>query len=140
LSELEILAAFPARLADAARAATGRPVPDGEWTPEQVVRHLVAVEAEVHQSRLRDVATLDRAEWSWTEPGPWTGEPGLGLDGLLERFAAAREATLETLRGLGEDGWARIGHHDTFGELDVAGLVRNAIDHDEQNLAGLGRR
>ncbi len=133
----DALASFPARLASAARAAVGRPVPDGEWTPEQVVRHLIAVEADVHQARLRDLATTDRPEWSWTEPGPWTGESELGLDGVLERFAAARDETLATLRSLDAAGRARVGHHETFGELDVAGLVQNAIDHDEEHLAGL---
>ena len=96
----DALASFPERLASAARAAVGRPVADGEWTPELVVRHLIAVEADVHQARLRDLATTDRPEWSWTEPGPWTGESELGLDGVLERFAAARDETLATLRSL----------------------------------------
>ena len=46
-------AAYPERVANAARAAS--PIP-GEWTPEQVVRHLIAVETIVHQARLVDVA------------------------------------------------------------------------------------
>lgn len=133
----DALAAFPERLASAARTATGRVVPDGEWTPEQVVRHLVAVEIEVHQARLADLATTPDPRWDWTEPGPWTGEPELGLDGVLERFTSVRAVTLATLEALDEAGWARVGHHATFGELDVAGLVRNAIDHDAAHLSGL---
>ena len=138
LTDLATLAAFPGRLASAARAGSGRPVPDGEWTVEQVVRHLVAVETDVHQRRLHDLATQTEPTWSWTEPGPWTGEPELDLEGVLRRFAALRKETLAILGALDEAGWARAGRHETFGRLDVAGLVRNAVDHDAQHLAGLG--
>ena len=134
---IDALAAFPERLASEARVATGREVPAGEWTPEEVVRHLIAVEIEVHQARLADLATEPDPRWTWTEPGPWTGEPDLGLDGVLERFSATRATTLATLDSLDEAGWARVGHHETFGELDVAGLVRNAVDHDAEHLSGL---
>jgi hypothetical protein len=139
LTALATLAAFPARLAETARAAADRPVRDGEWSVEQVVRHLVAVETDVHQRRLRDLATEAAPVWSWTEPGPWIGEPALDLEAVLARFAALRAETLATLRTLDEDGWARAGWHETFGRLDVAGLVRNAVDHDEEHLSGLER-
>jgi hypothetical protein len=135
---LDALAAFPDRVAAAARAAATGPVAAGEWTPEQVVRHLVAVEIDVHQARLRDLATVAEPRWSWTEPGPWMGEPDLDLDGVLRRFADVRGETLAIVGVLDEAGWARSGRHDTFGALDVAGVLRNAVDHDEEHLRGLG--
>ena len=135
---LDALAAFPDRVAAAARAAATEPVAPGEWTPEQVVRHLVAVESDVHQARLRDLATVDGPQWTWTEPGPWMGELELGLDGVLQRFADLRGETLASVAALGEAGWARSGRHATFGPLDVAGVLRNAVDHDEEHLRGLG--
>jgi hypothetical protein len=131
------LAGFPERLAAAARTAADRPVPEGEWTPEQVVRHLVAVETGVHQARLRDLATIPDPRWDWVEPGPWAGEPNLGIEGVIGRFGTLRAATLATIDDLDEAGWARAGEHTTFGPLDVAGLLRNAIDHDEEHLRGL---
>ena len=131
------LAGFPERLDIAARSAADRPTPHGEWTPEQVVRHLIAVETGVHQARLRDLATVAEPRWGWTEPGPWSGEPELGLDGVLARFVAHRATTLATFDALDDAGWARSGEHTTFGTLDVAGLVRNAVDHDEEHLRGL---
>ena len=131
------LAGFPERLDTAARSAADRPTPDGEWTPEQVVRHLIAVETGVHQARLRDLATVAEPRWDWTEPGPWSDEPELGLGGVLARFAAHRATTLATIVALDEAGWARSGEHATFGTLDVAGLLRNAVDHDEEHLRGL---
>ena len=135
---LDALAAFPDRIAAAARAAATCPVAPGEWTPEQVVRHLVAVETDVHQDRLRDLATVAQPQWTWTEPGPWRGEADLGLGGVLRRFADHRGETLAVVGALDEAGWARSGRHATFGPLDVGGVLRNAIDHDEEHLRGLG--
>jgi hypothetical protein len=135
---LAALAGFPARVATAARAAVDRPVADGEWGPDLVVRHLIAVEIDVHQARLADLDGGGEPHWTWTEPGPWPGDPGLSMDALLARFAAARASTLATLTTMDDADWARGGVHASFGRLDVGGLVRNAIDHDEEHLRALG--
>jgi DinB superfamily len=131
------LAAYPDHLASAAHGAAMRPTPAGEWTPAEVVRHLIAVEIDVHQARLLDVAINDGTKWAWTEPRPWPGEPDLDLDGVLERFAAMRAVTVATVQALDSDGWARSGIHATYGRLDVGGLLRLAIDHDEDHLRSL---
>jgi DinB superfamily len=131
------LAGYPDRLVTAAQHAATRPTLDGEWTPEEVVRHLIAVETGVHQARLLDVAIADGPRWDWTEPRPWPGEPDLDLDGVLERFAAMRAVTVATVKALDADGWARAGIHATYGPLDVGGLLRLAIDHDEDHFRGL---
>ena len=94
---LAALAAYPDRLADAARAVVDRPVPDGEWPPELVVRHLIAVEVEVHQARFADLDRDTSPTWDWAEPGPWPGEPELTLDQLLKRFAHLRAETIATV-------------------------------------------
>ena len=133
---LDRFAAFPGRLEAAASDAPARPPIRGEWTPAQVVRHLIAVETIVHQARLVEVAVHDRPAWGWTEPGPWEGEPDLDLDGVLARFAELRAATVATVRALDEGGWRRVGMHATYGKLDVAGLLRLATDHDEEHLRG----
>jgi hypothetical protein len=133
----DAFAAFPERLAAGARAAAERPVPDGEWTPEQVVRHLIAVDELVHQVRLRNLAAGGDARWRWTEPGPWEGEPGASLDRVLDRFASTRVATVTLARSLGDEAWARTRIHETFGPLDAAGVLREAAKHDEEHLAGL---
>jgi hypothetical protein len=127
----------PHRLASAARSAAG-PVPAGEWTPADIVRHLIAVEAEVWQPRLRQVAAETHPQWTWVEPDRWLDEPDATLDELLVRFAAGRAETVAHLDALDEAGWARSGTHATYGALDVAGLVRKALEHDEEHLASLG--
>jgi hypothetical protein len=128
------LADVPQRLAVATRAEADKPVPAGEWTPAEVVRHLIAVEEEVWHGRLRQLATEERPRWPWTEPDRWLGAPDASLDDLLATYADRRGATIAILDGLDDAGWARTGEHATFGVLDVAALMTRAIDHDEEHL------
>jgi hypothetical protein len=134
----DAVAAVPSRLAAAARAASPQPPAPGEWTPSQVVRHLIAVELEVWHPRLAQLAAEDHPLWPWVEPGPWPGEPGVSLDRLLDVYADSRAETVRSLTALDDAGWAKTGTHATFGELDAAGLMVRALDHDEEHLAGLG--
>jgi hypothetical protein len=131
------LTGFPERLASAAHAAADVAVQAGEWSPAQVVRHLIVVERAVWHVRLHEVATQDDPHWSWFGPGPESDDDDVGLAALLDDFAGARAETVATIRGLDHAGWARSGTHSTFGVLDVAGLVRVAIDHDAEHLRGI---
>jgi hypothetical protein len=136
---LETFATFPARLAAAAKArvAEWRPIPEGEWGPNEVTRHLIAVEDEVHRRRLRQVAKQDDPHWTWAEPGLAPGLDDASLLEILTLFARKRAKTVATVRALDEAGWARCGTHETYGRLDVAGLLRLASDHDADHLASL---
>jgi hypothetical protein len=130
------LAGVPERLALASRAAAAdRTTRPGEWTPAEVVRHLIAVEEEVWHGRLRQLAAEERPRWPWTEPDRWPGAPGASLDELLATYADRRGATIGILDALDDAGWARTGEHATYGVLDVAALMTRAIDHDEEHLA-----
>ena len=131
------LAEVPDRLALAARAAADRPVPPGEWTPADVVRHLIAVEEEVWHGRLGQLADEDNPRWPWTEPDRWLGSPDASLDELVSAYAERRGTTIAILDGLDDAGWRRTGVHATFGVLDVAGLMDRAIDHDDEHIASL---
>jgi hypothetical protein len=133
------LAAIPADLAAAARSASPEPPAAGEWTPTEVVRHLIAVEEQVWHVRLRQLQAEDHPRWAWVEPGQWLGAPGADLDDVLATHAAARASTLAMLDALGPDGWARTGTHETCGVLDVAGLMTKAVDHDDEHIASLRR-
>jgi hypothetical protein len=130
------LTAMPDRLAEAARQAP--PPPPGEWTPREVVCHLVAVEADVWHARLDALwEGADEPHWSWVEPGPWDGDGSKTLDGALQAFATRRAATLERLTRLDEAGWRRTGVHATYGRIDVSRLIEIAIDHDREHLESL---
>jgi hypothetical protein len=133
------LAGFPAALADAARGAPQAAPAPGEWSPVEIVRHLIAVEEEVWHRRIGQLQTEEHPRWRWVEPGQWLGAPGARLDDVLATHARARSATLTLLDDLGPDGWARTGTHDTYGVLDVAGLMTVAADHDDEHLASLER-
>ncbi len=134
---LASLESLPVRLAAAVTGAVDRPPAAGEWSPGEVVRHLIACEIDVHQARLSDLATTDSPTWGWAEPEPWPGEPDLSLDDLLVRFASLRATTLVTVEGLDVAGWARSGTHATLGVFDVRALLANAVEHDEHHLGGL---
>ena len=129
------LAAIPPRLAVAARAASPDPSAPGEWTPSDIVRHLIAADLEVWHPRLAQLAAEDHPRWPWVDTGRWTAEPEATLDRLLDAYTATRPSTVAMLSALDESGWARTGTHATFGELDAAGLMARALDHDEEHLA-----
>jgi hypothetical protein len=99
--------------------------------------HLIAVEELVWHVRLAKLEHEDHPRWRWVEPGQWLGTPSARLDEVLATHAATRARTLAMLDALGTDGWARTGTHDTFGVLDVAGLMSVAADHDDEHLASL---
>jgi hypothetical protein len=138
----EAMAATPDR---AAAAATASPVPpdaapaSGEWSAREVLLHLAAVEEVVWQARLHALATEAFPHWPWTEPGLWAGPGADSWDGALAVFTERRAATVARLDALDEAGWARRGRHDTYGVLDVAALLRIALDHDAEHLAQIGR-
>mgnify|MGYP003390263834 CR=1 FL=1 len=94
---LAALAAFPDRLAVAARGASARPMPPGEWGPVEVVRHLIAVEAEMNKVSWPSRTELIRAslvvlfvvfllatvlflyDLAWLEFFEWLGIQGSGV-------------------------------------------------------------
>ncbi len=134
------LAAVSDRLTSAASSADRHPAATTEWSVRDVVLHMVAVEEEVWQPRLRQMAGEENPRWAWTEPGPARSGDGQSLAACLVTFAQRRRETVAHLDGLEPSGWQRIGTHAVFGVLDVAGLMREALEHDEEHLADLERR
>ena len=129
------LAAVPDRLAAAIPVAS--PAPAGEWTPREVLLHLLAVEDEVWQARLRQLATEPEPHWPWYEPGLASFEANT-WEAVLDAFRASRGQTIDALDALDDAGWAKSGVHERFGRLDVAALLKRAIDHDEEHIASFG--
>jgi hypothetical protein len=128
----DTLAAAPDRLAVAIPAA--RPAPAGEWTPREVLLHLLAVEDEVWQARLRQLATEPEPHWPWFEPG-FASISADAWQAVLDAFRASRAETVAQLDALDDAGWAKTGVHERYGRLDVAGLMQRALDHDEEHIA-----
>ena len=113
-------------------------MPHGEWSPADVVRHLIAVETEVWHARLDQLVAEGDPHWPWTEPDRWLGRPEATLDDLLAVHATRRAETVARLDELDDEGWRRTGTHATYGVLDVLAMLRILLDHDEEHLAGLG--
>lgn len=134
---VETFAGFPDRFAHAASAVRPTTVPDGEWGPSETGRHLIAVEREVWWTRLASLLEEDEPHWSWAEPGPEPGLEAASLPEILARHAEVRADSAAILAGFDEAAWIRTGVHATYGILDVAGLLRLAIDHDAEHLASL---
>jgi hypothetical protein len=130
------LAAVPDRLADVIPRAA--PPPPGEWTAAQVVRHLLAVDEEVWLPRLAALEDVVEPYWPWYEPGLSAADAS-GWQDVLELFRATRARIVTHLDGLDAAGWAQTGVHETYGRLDVAALMRRALDHDEEHIASFGR-
>lgn len=140
VERVELLAKFagyPGELAAAVERAAGEPMDPGEWGPAEVVRHLIAVEREVWQARLAQLAIEVDVRWTWIEPGLARGFDDAPLDEIVRAFVGARAETVTTIRALDDAGWARFGTHTTYGVLDIAGLLRIAVDHDREHLAGI---
>lgn len=139
---VKALADFPGRLAGAARTARAaaladRQVVPGEWGRAEIVRHLIAVERDIWQARLAQLAREDDPRWAWVEPGLEPGLDGASLDEIVATFVAARAETVDTVMALDDAGWARFGTHATYGVLDIAGLLRIAVDHDREHLEAI---
>jgi hypothetical protein len=111
----------------------------GEWSAREVVLHLAAVDEDVWQPRLDALAAEAFPSWPWVEPGLWSGSGDDSFEQALAVYRARRAATVARLDALDAAGWAKRGLHATYGELDVAGLMRIALAHDEEHLAQIAR-
>ena len=143
MSRTDLVARFAA-VPDRLAAQLGRPgsirdhpTSDG-WTTREEVLHLLVVESVVWQRRLDDLAAGGHPRWSRTEPKLGAIPDTRATGELAAAFGAARAETIVRLSRLDENEWLRSGMHERFGRLDVEGLVRIALDHDEEHLAALG--
>ncbi len=142
LRRAELLARFaatPARTAAAATVADGRPGPAGEWTPGDIVRHLIAVDQDVWGPRLRELAEGGSPRWAWVEPRFDDGPADRPMSVLIATFAAGRRRLVDHVRDLDPAGWARSGTHETMGVLDVEAMLRETVAHDDEHLASIER-
>jgi hypothetical protein len=139
---MDVLAAIPDQIREAALAAQSAPVPEGEWPLPIVVCHLAHVEGEVWRARLRQMAAEANPRWQNWEAAPgWdTAFAAYSLDQALELFAARRRETLAHLGALTPEAWNHTGLHARYGMLDVEGVCRRILLHDEEHLQQLKQR
>jgi len=144
-SELDALLASADALAGAARAAR---TPEGEWTPALNLGHLSQVDDEVWAPRVRQMVearhrSLAAPTFSWWESAEGSTESrfaGVSLDAAAAELSRSRRELVDLLAELSDDDWTAIAHHDVFGVVDVVGLVREVLAHDQVHLEILAPR
>jgi hypothetical protein len=125
---------------DAARLAR-RPAAKS-WAPTEVICHLRDNE-EWFLERMRLIVAMDLPRFVATNPDRWADERQyLANDGILAlaAFVRRRWETLEFLRQLEPDAWARAGVHvDSRGRRTIDEFLSVMAWHDDNHLDQLRR-
>jgi DinB family protein len=128
------------RRADAAVLAH-RPAPKS-WAPNEVVCHLRDNE-EWFLDRLRMIVAMDQPQFVATNPDRWADERQyLTNDTVvaLAAFTRRRRETLDFLRLLAPEAWARAGlHTDSRGRRTIDEFLSVMAWHDDNHLDQLRR-
>jgi uncharacterized damage-inducible protein DinB len=133
------LRAVGAGLSETQRRA--RPA-QGEWCLNEVMAHLLHVETEVFQPRLRRMLAEDQPRFPPFSPEAWARERDRSaepFDETLKAFEWARVATIDFLRGLPEGARERVGVSGFFGPMTLQQYATHIADHDVEHLAQLAR-
>jgi len=131
------------RVISAAQEASFRPAGQG-WTPATIVGHLSMVDADVWLPRI-DLMVAGRVDatppaFGWWEPDAERTRACFAevtADAAGARLLASRTALLHRLRELGDDDWTAQARHETFGLIDIEGLLLQVLAHDEEHRATL---
>jgi len=116
-----------------------------QWPPATILGHVSEVDEQVWLVRLDQMVTAHRTgevppTYDWWEPDAqrtaetyesWT------VEDASARLMAQRITLLTALRDLAESDWAARAVHETFGEIDVRGMVMEVLGHDEEHRASL---
>ena len=134
------------RIVTAAQQA--RPAPagrgDGAWPVATVVGHLSQVDVEVWIPRI-DLMVAARADaappaFGWWEPDAEATRLAfaeIDVDEAAARLLASRTGVLHRLRELSDEDWDARAEHDTFGPMDIEGLMLQVLSHDEEHRASI---
>jgi FMN phosphatase YigB (HAD superfamily) len=115
---------------------TQHPDPN-EWSPIQIVCHLLESEQTVQRLRLERIRTEDNPFIAAPKPPLGPREAGVcDEDGLqtAERFLRERLITLEFLRGLSPQEWSRRARHSIFGPTTLLEMAHFTAQHDRLHI------
>lgn len=114
--------------------------PGGAWSAHQHVAHLLMTECEVYQPRLQRLLAEERpvlVGWDEDEHIRDTKFGADSIDVLAERFMAEREKTVQVLRSLTPEQWARTGIWPDGREIDIAWFAEKALSHGLEHFVAL---
>jgi hypothetical protein len=138
---IDRLAAAPGRFAELlSRLESDGPVPavpEGEWSPSQVMAHLRAandiLEPRMYQILVREATPLigfDEHQWQKV-----AGYGTLPVTDLLHTMMLKRKELVHALRGLSAEDWDRTGTHEVRGPMSVLEIARQIADHEDEHVA-----
>lgn len=111
---------------------TWSPAP-GEWSPQDVLAHLLHVETAVIPVRVRRMLEADGAPLPSAAPAPAPGVPGE----MLAAWRAAREQNLAFLRTLTPAQLAQGGEHARYGHISAREHIIEWAYHDLEHVRQL---
>lgn len=136
----DTLAATPSRLRDLVLATPtivfDAPPAADEWSPRQVLDHLVQVEAEVFPSRIEAFVS---GEDTMPDVSNHPFDPDATGDDLVARFASLREAAVAQVRALAPDDLDRHMTHATYGDVTLEQMLTYFVAHDLNHLIQIER-
>ena len=83
---------------------------------------------------------LELPSFSWWEPNPTATYEKFQAMTLAESAAAAmasRTHLLTVVKNLSPEQWLATASHESFGVIDVSGLIIQILTHDEEHRASL---
>lgn len=113
-----------------------RPASDGGWGVVEVLPHLADWE-EIFLDRVRRTALEEHPYLSGFDDSLWAIERdyrGQEPRASFDRFAEGRRATVDFLRALPAEAWARTSEHGYYGEVTLQWLGNHICDHDQEHL------
>jgi hypothetical protein len=137
---LGVLASTPAQVAALLEPLppevwTWSPAP-GEWSPREVLAHMLHVETAVIPVRVRQMLDTDGAPLARPEPARESAPPA-HVNALLAAWQSARAENLAFLRTLTPAQLAQGGVHPTYGRISAREHITEWAYHDLEHLRQL---
>lgn len=113
---------------------------EGEWSMKEVMAHLLKVERDVFQLRLKRIVNENCPRFESFDPEAWAAERDHRQGDFMadwRQFAEARRETVAFLQSLPPNAADRIGLSGFFGPVTLAQYATHIVDHDIEHLSQL---
>lgn len=113
----------------------------GEWTVAQNVHHLA--DSHMHSFiRMKLILSEDRPTFRTYDQDIWATLPdGTGAEVLntLELLTSLHRRWTDLLEALPEEAWSRVGVHPVDGDITLAGMLQNYVQHGNDHIDQIQR-
>lgn len=122
--------------------ANAAPEPEeGEWPKQVVLGHLIDVDIEVWMTRIDLMVNAQKndensPQFAWWEPDPILTREKYGsftFEMVQSVLIATRDRLITKYETLSAQEKRATAKHETFGELDIDGLMREVLIHDAEH-------